>query len=315
MKPSHNFRRSFVLVSLMVALSIQCAFGWGKDGHKIINRVAMETLPADMPSFLRTAQALDEVEYLGPEPDRWRSSAEPELSQTQAPDHFIDLELADAAAPDGLPPLRYDFLRDLYRAQKKYSRLAEKLTPQRTGLLPWQANEYLERLSIDMRAYRLRATAHQSTEGVEQSILYDIGLLGHYVGDGSQPLHTTIDYNGWVEDENPEGFTRRRGIHSEFETQFVQDNLHAAEVRALVPASPHILDSPFQNFVEYLRAAHGEVAEVYQLEKRGGFEGAGTARSRSFTAERLAAGAAMLRDMIVTAWVQSARTTDDWHGR
>jgi hypothetical protein len=314
MKPQQSLSRSFVLVVLMAALSIQCAFGWGKDGHKIINRVAMETLPANMPAFLRTAQALDEVEYLAPEPDRWRSSADPELNQTRAPDHFIDLELADLAAPNGLPLLRYDFVNDLYRAQKKYPGLAEKLTPQRVGLLPWQANEDLERLRVDMREYRVRLMAHQPTYGAEQAILYDIGLLGHYVGDGSQPLHTTIDYNGWVEAENPEGFTRRHGIHSEFETQFVEDNLHVAEVRALVPASPRILDSPFQDFVSYLCATHGDVAEVYRMEKRGGFDGAGTAQSRTFTAERLAAGATMLRDIVVTSWIESAQVTDDLHG-
>lgn len=306
MRRRTNFRRSFVLCFLLIALSIPRAFGWGKDGHKMINRVAMEMLPGGPPAFLRTALAIDQVEYLGPEPDRWRSSAESELSATEAPDHFIDLEFADRAAPDGLPALRFDFIRDLYRAETEHPKLAAKFTPQRVGLLPWQANEDFERLREDMRTYRMRVTARQPTYGVEQAILYDAGLLGHYVGDGSQPLHTTIDYNGWVEAENPEDFTRRRGIHGRFETEFVQNNMHASDVRALVPAEPRILDSPFRDFVDYLRVSHARVAEVYRLDKRGGFDGAGTARSRSFTAERLAAGAAMLRDMIVTAWAQSA---------
>jgi hypothetical protein len=39
--------------------------------------------------------------------------------------------------------------------------------------------------------------------------------------------------------------------------------------------------------------------------------GAGTAESREFTAERLAAGASMLRDMIYTAWVESAKPVVD----
>ncbi len=61
----------------------------------MINRVAAEKLPAEMPAFLRTPEAINEIEYLGPEPDRWRSPAEPELNSAQAPEHFIDLELAD----------------------------------------------------------------------------------------------------------------------------------------------------------------------------------------------------------------------------
>ena len=39
--------------------------------------------------------------------------------------------------------------------------------------------------------------------------------------------------------------------------------------------------------------------------------GAGTAESREFTAARLAAGASMLRDMIYTAWLESAIPVSD----
>ncbi len=196
---------------------------------------------------------MNEIEYLGPEPDRWRSHAEAELSATQAPDHFIDLELADLAAPDGLPNLRYDFIRDLYRAQDQHPNLAAKLTPQKVGFLPWQANEGFERMQADMREYRTRMAAHQPTQAAEQAVLYDIGVLGHYVADGSQPLHTTINYDGWVEGENPEHFTRARSIHARFETDFVEANMRARNIRALVPATPRILNSPFQDFVVYLR--------------------------------------------------------------
>ena len=37
----------------------------------------------------------------------------------------------------------------------------------------------------------------------------------------------------------------------------------------------------------------------------------GTAESREFTAKRLAAGASMLRDMIYTAWLDSAIPVHD----
>jgi hypothetical protein len=47
------------------------------------------------------------------------------------------------------------------------------------------------------------------------------------------------------------------------------------------------------------------------LEKAGGFVGAGSAESREFTAERLAAGASMLRDMIYAAWLESGNPAPD----
>jgi hypothetical protein len=47
------------------------------------------------------------------------------------------------------------------------------------------------------------------------------------------------------------------------------------------------------------------VEKSYQIEKAGGFEGSGSAESRAFIDERLAAGATELRDAIYTAWVRS----------
>ncbi len=299
----------FVL-AFFLCLAAPHSFGWGRDGHKIINRVAMETLPANMPAFLRTPLALDEIEYLGPEPDRWRVASEPELSAADAPEHFLNLELADMAAPGGLPAQRYGFLDDLKAADRLHPDLADRLVPQNVGLLPWQADEDFERLVVDMRDYRALLAAHRDTYGAEQAVLYDIGCLGHYVGDGSQPLHTTINFNGWVESRNPERFTRRRGIHSRFETEFVHDTQRAQDVAPLIPPA-RVLDAPFQNFVLYLWTTHAQVAQVYRFDKRGAFDGHGSAASRSFTAERLAAGATMLRDMICTAWLDSARTGPD----
>jgi hypothetical protein len=67
----------------------------------------------------------------------------------------------------------------------------------------------------------------------------------------------------------------------------------------------------FDSYVAYLRHTYTYVEKVYQLEKAGGFVGAGTTESRAFTAERLAAGASMLRDMIYTAWLESAKPVPD----
>jgi hypothetical protein len=67
------------------------------EDHRIINRLAAEKLPAAVPELLRTRAPIEEIEYLGPEPDRWRSPNEAELNAAQAPEHYIDLELADMA--------------------------------------------------------------------------------------------------------------------------------------------------------------------------------------------------------------------------
>jgi hypothetical protein len=264
-----------------------------------VNKLAASSQPADIPAFLRSPEAIAEIEYLGPEPDRWRSPAEPELVAAQAPEHFIDMELADALGP--LPHRRFDFEASVYAAHQD---------PKKIGLQPWETDEVWERLKSSMREYRKLSAAKQDTRPVEQVILFYAGWLGHYVGDGSQPLHTTIQYNGWT-GPNPNGYTTEHRIHSQFESPFVEANMHEADVRAAMTPVKAIDGDMFDAYVAYLRNTKSYTEKVYQLEKAGGFVGAGTAESREFTAARLAAGASMLRDMIYTAWLESAKPVND----
>ncbi|HKN22931.1 MAG TPA: hypothetical protein VJX73_16015 [Terracidiphilus sp.] len=290
-------------VLLCVALPSQPAHAWEQEGHRIINKLAVSNLPADVPAFLRSPAAIDEIEYLGPEPDRWRSRAEPELSAAQSPEHFIDFEAADALGP--LPHKRLDFEAKVFAASQR---------PEVIGLQPWEADEVWERLKAAMRQYRYLVTAGPSaeadTKSVEAAILFYAGWLGHYVGDGSQPLHVTVKYNGWV-GPNPNGYTAGHQIHHLFEGPFVAANIHAPDVQAQMTPVKLIQGDMFDAYVAYLRHTGTYVEKVYQFEKAGAFIGAGTPESRDFTAARLADGASMLRDMIYTAWIDSAQPVPD----
>jgi hypothetical protein len=217
----------------------------------------------------------------------------------QAPEHFIDLEPPDALGP--LPRNRLDFEAKVFAAGQR---------PEKIGLQPWETTEVWERLKAALREYRALSAAGKSTREVEAVAIFYAGWLGHYVGDASQPLHTTIQYNGWT-GPNPNGYTTAHDIHWQFEGPFVAANEHEADVRAKM-AEPKVIEGDiFDNYVKYIRQTNTFVEKVYQLEKAGGFVGAGSAESREFTAERLAAGASMLRDMILTAWVDSAQPVPD----
>lgn len=265
----------------------------------MINRLGASALPQDIPAFLRSQAALEEIEYLGPEPDRWRSKAEPELAAVQAPEHFIDLELADALGP--LPRKRLDFEAMVFAAGKR---------PETIGLQPWQTDEVWERLKAAMREYRAISAARGDTRPVEAAIIFYSGWLGHYVGDGSQPLHVTVQYNGWT-GPNPHGYNTGHQIHYQFESAFVAANIHAPEAEAKMTPLKTIDGDMFDAYVAYLRHTGTFVEKVYELDKAGEFTGAGTQESRDFTAERIAAGASMLRDMIYGAWIDSAQPVPD----
>jgi hypothetical protein len=290
---------TFVILPFTLAVQSPFARAWGNDGHRMINRLAATSLPADVPPFLRAGAVLDTIEYLGPEPDRWRSPAEPELSSAQAPEHFIDLEPADALGP--LPHKRFDFEAKVYAAGDR---------PDRIGLQPWETIEVWERLKAAMRQYRAMTANHEDTAPVERAIEFYAGWLGHYVGDGANPLHTTVQYNGWT-GPNPNGYTTAHQIHYQFESPFISANVHAPEIASKMTAAKAINGDMFDAYVAYLRDTATGVEKVYQFEKAGGFVGAGSANSRAFATERLAAGASMLRDMIYSAWIDSAKPVGD----
>ena len=118
---------STLIINLVAPVS---GFAWGNEGHRMINKLAASNLPADVPAFLRSEAAISEIEYLGPEPDRWRSRGEPELATAQAPEHFIDLEPADALGP--LPRNRLDFEAAVFAHGER---------PEKVGLQPWETLE------------------------------------------------------------------------------------------------------------------------------------------------------------------------------
>jgi len=311
MQKLSTLTRAAVASTLISVLATQPAWAWGSDGHRMINRLAAQYLPADVPAFLHSGNALDTMDYLGPEPDRWRQrDAEPELVATQAPDHFIDMEYADLVGT--FPKARYDFIRALAAAQLKHPDLP--LTPEKVGMQPWQVEEVWQRLKVDFREYRKLVAANKDTAPVQTAILFDAGWLGHYVGDGSQPLHTTIQYNGWT-GPNPNGYTTDHKIHALFETIYVSANIKPADIAPLVATTqPKTIDDEWTNYLDYLRHTNSLVEKTYQLEKAGGFIDAGTPEAKAFTEERIAAGAIELRDLIYSAWVHSADPVQEYHG-
>ncbi|MCI0348309.1 MAG: nuclease [Acidobacteriales bacterium] len=296
------FGRVCALLLVFVLAATPPAHTWGSEGHVWINHAAAKKLPDSMPRFLR--DAADRLSYLGPEPDRWRSTMEPFLKTAQEADHYIDFERLDWLPQ--LPVGRYEFLKRLYERRATMSGpQADELLPEKVGLQPYITMEVYERLKAAFREYRTLKAAGKNTRDVEHAAVFYAGWLGHYVADGSQPLHTTIHFNGWV-GENPQGYSTKNDIHWKFESIFVATNLTEKQFATLLQ-DPVKLSNVFQDYVSYLRQSLALVPALYELEKKGAFEGKGSPESVEFTRQRLAAGAQMLMNMWYTAWLESAQ--------
>jgi hypothetical protein len=270
---------------------------WGEPGHRIIGDVAAAALPEQMPKFFRDARA--QLSYLNPDPDRWRDRAEIALDSAfndyQAPEHFIDFELVPG---DALKARNRDTYIDSLHAH------GVKATT--TGFLPWRILELSQSLRIQWRLWRAERDSAVKRM-IEQRIINDAGLLGHYVGDGSNPHHTTRNHDKWVETQNPKGFTTVAGFHSRFESRYVAANMTSADVLPLVvKTTPRVVNPLRAGTWDYLQATFAQLDRLYSLDKNEAFgpETKG-AEHKQFTAERLAAGATMLRDIWWTTYVTS----------
>src|SRR5687768_11577183 len=215
---------------------------WGEPGHRIIGDLAAASLPEQMPKFFRDARA--QLSYLNPDPDRWRdrveSNLDPALSDFQTPEHFIDLEYVP---PNGLMAAnRYAFIDSLHKHGVKIT------TP---GFLPYRMLELTKSLRVQFRLWRAEKDSSVKRM-IEQRIINDAGLLGHYVGDGSNPHHTTKHYDRWIDTDNPKGFTTTAGFHSRFESRYVQANITGADVAPLIPATANVIQPVRQGIWSYL---------------------------------------------------------------
>ena len=81
--------------------------------------------------------------------------------------------------------------------------------------MPWAITENYEKLKSDfasLKAFRQYGGTPEEIANAQADCIYVMGVMGHYVGDGSQPLHTTVHFNGWVGD-NPKGYTTKQTFH------------------------------------------------------------------------------------------------------
>jgi len=310
-------RAAALLSAVVAALAPAPALAWGAMGHRIVGEAAMRALPAEAPAFLRTPQALRDVGEYSREPDRSKGAGRIHDHNRDA-GHFLDLD--DEGKLLGGPPF---VPLPATRADYEKALQAAGLDSWKAGYLPYSIIDQQQQLTKDFAYWRVvshavkherdkvrRAWLARDLVRREAQILQTIGFLSHFVGDGSQPLHVSVHYNGWGEYPNPKGYTTAR-IHGYFEGDFVFGNVKPASVDAAMRPL-NICDCAIEKrTVDYLSAT-GRLAEpLYELEKAGGFK-AGDPRGAAFAGKQLAVGASELRDMIVTAWRGSLNATVGW---
>ncbi|SDS15455.1 hypothetical protein [Opitutus sp. GAS368] len=324
MKTTPPARRLVLLSALFAAVT---GSAWDYEGHRMVNQLALAALPADFPAFVREPANAARIAFLAGEPDRWRNVPDGVMKQSGGSwtDHFCDLEQLPAAGldPAKVPSFRFDFILQFAAGRATHRDKFPIIDPAKNtdhtsewpGFAPWAITEYYLRLKSGFSYLKVFEELGTPDEvaNARANVVYVMGVMGHYVGDCAQPLHTTVHHNGWV-GANPNGYTTWPGFHSWIDGGFVaKAGLKLADIApGIVPAQPLALakqadgrDPFFVATMNYLIEQNKLVEPLYALEKKGVFKAevaATSTEAQDFIKARFLTGGQMLASIWITAW-------------
>ncbi|MGB3619510.1 MAG: zinc dependent phospholipase C family protein [Catalinimonas sp.] len=264
---------------------------WGFWAHRLINRLAVFTLPPELMHFYK-----EHIDYLtshAVDPDRRRYAVEGE-----APRHYIDIDVYGDSAIFTMPRRWQD-------AVAKYS----EDTLLAYGIVPWHVDRMRYRLTEALRRRDARDILRQTAD------------LGHYVADANVPLHTTENYNGQL--------TGQRGIHGFWESRLPE--LFAPDYDLFVGPPEYLfrpLDAVWDHVtrahlaLDSVLGFERELTKQFPDDRKYGFEERGTATVRVYSREfseayhdrlggqverQMRASVKLLSDLIYTCWIDAGQ--------
>lgn len=224
MRKLSTFRSMISLTGLLFFSSLffsSSAFSWGSRGHAAICEAAVFLVQnKNLKEYLQNKPQM--MGHLCNIPDiYWKSlTGDPRKFGDSA--HFIDVEITglkiEALSTD-FKKLETDFTgkENKFKPDAKIFSVAEEL-----GTLWWRADQFY-RLSLeDGKKLKTLEPPKNTSEEQNNELPYNkafynmivhMGLIGHFVGDASQPLHNTSDYDGYAAGHG--------GIHAYYEDSSV----------------------------------------------------------------------------------------------
>ena len=301
-----NRRSSVAALLIAMLFTPEAAYPWGVRAHSVIDRTAVDMLPEDGPVFLK--KYADYIAGSASIPDTWRVASEPFSKIEEDPNHGWFRE--QFSFMKVVPRSRYEFVlelcREYLRIEKTDPENSKRMNVRWTGTLPFAAAEVYGHLVADMRLLRKEHAAGREDRFLEQTCAFYVTWLGHYIGDGSQPLHDTIHHDGW-QGPDPKGYTRDPKVHGRFETTYVDAiALTEQDIAPRIGKPGHLQGDVFDLILAHLDEAGRNVEAIYKLDKRAAFNDARDQEAREMVYRRTAAGARMLRDLVYRAWLESA---------
>ena len=222
--------RKFHTARKQIALFLLCMVGaqqlgaWGFLGHKTINRQAVYALPQPLFGFYKSHIDFMTEHAVDPDQRRYTDTAE-------ACRHYIDLERYEKAMPIDTLPKYWKLAVEKYSADTLFA----------YGVVPYHVQTMLYRLTEAFKNKDVDRILQLSAD------------IGHYVADAHVPLHTSLNYDGQL--------TQQNGIHALWETRIPEISLKNYELT--VPIA-HYLDSLWH----CIETSHSHLPAVLSNEKQ-----------------------------------------------
>ncbi|WP_443751128.1 hypothetical protein [Asticcacaulis solisilvae] len=286
------------------------AFAWGDTGHRLVGEEAMRALPKGLPAFLYRVQSIKDVGQFSREPDIWRKAGAIHDAERD-PAHLMRLDdtgLTLAGTDLGNMPATHSDYDAAVRAHGG--------DPIKAGHLYYSLSDAWAQVRKDFGVMRVidlaiakekdkpkLADLKEALRRRQDLTLRDIGILSHYAGDATQPMHVSIHYDGWGDLPNPDGFTTEH-VHWPVEGPYVHDHVTQAMVHDRVSPLTSCAGTQESCIAARLKRNWTQVVPLYKLEKTGAFKPDSNVGAE-YLATLLGRGASDLRDMVADAWTQS----------
>lgn len=214
-------RTLFALLAL-AGLTSQ-AHAWGGRGHAAICETAVFLVKEPgLKEYLKNKPQM--MGHVCNMPDFYWRSVSPEASKLGNPAHFIDVEILGLKVPE--VPLDYKQIVETYTGKPNQFKKEATIfnVPTEFGSMWWRADQFYRRFLTFGKELATAEAPKNNKDATDDNLPYNkdvyemavsLGLMGHFVGDASQPLHNTADYDGYA--------TGHGGLHSYYEDQVVSE--------------------------------------------------------------------------------------------
>jgi len=270
--------KKVLILSTIMALTLQSVYGWGAKGHKLIAKHAVMLLPAEMKDF---RQLSDYLIAESNQPDRRK-----EYLKDEGPKHYINIDFYKEFNQARMVEKR-DSLAKIYGSRV----VAEH------GVLPWILEDTYHQLVTALKKKEKEKTKEMMRD------------LCHYLADAHQPMHTTSNYNGQL--------SGQLDIHERYESMMLDEHLYELDNASPACGKIKKIADPAHFFFQtiYTANARGPILlaadKAAVLQSNGNYDSLYYAilwfKTKEVTEEALQEASLSLASIYFTAWLEAGK--------